>query len=474
MKHNNNFLARLICLSVLLTLHQAATAQQQTRPNVIFILADDLGYGDLGCYGQQKIETPNIDRLAKEGLRFTQFYAGSTVCAPSRSAFMTGQHTGHTAVRGNKSFRPEGQTPLHDTVVTVAMLLKKAGYRTAAFGKWGLGFITTSGDPQKKGFDEFYGYNCQSLAHNYYPDHLWHNHQRVDLSGNLKSDSVYSADLIHRQAMNFLKAKHRQPFFLYLPYTLPHADLAVPHDELYTYYKKKFNEEPVALPKDNEKTHFDEYPHASFAAMVSRLDRYVGEIMSLLKQKGMEENTLVIFTSDNGPHKEKGGDPAFFNSNGGLRGIKRDLYEGGIRVPFIVYQKGVTKPAVVSAPAASWDLFPTFLEVAGRKTPANVDGISLLPLLKGQQHNQQRYLYWEFHEQGGKQAVRIGQWKGVRLDVKKNANAELELYNLTDDPQERKNVALQHPEVIKQLTAMMKEAHMPNPDWPLLPAETKE
>lgn len=452
------------------------SAQKTKQANIIFILADDLGYGDIGPYGQQKIATPNLDKLAKLGVRFTQFYSGSTVCAPARSSFMTGQHTGHTPIRGNKTFKPEGQTPLHDSVVTIAMLLKKAGYKTAAFGKWSLGFITTSGDPQKKGFDEFYGYNCQTLAHNYYPDHLWHNQERIDLPGNLKTDSVYSADLIHSQAMKFLRAKHDKPFFLYLPYTLPHADVIVPHDEVYHRYVKKFNEQPVPVQKikDEERTHFDEHPHAAFAAMVSRLDKYVGEIMVLLKEKGLEENTLIVFTSDNGPHKEKGGDPAFFNSNGGLKGIKRDLYEGGIREPFIAYQKGVTRAgSVTTVPAALWDLFPTFLQVAGQPVPANTDGISLLPAFSGKPQKGHAYLYWEFHEGGGKQAVRMGDWKAVKLNVSTASDAPIELYNLETDPQEKNNLAAKHPEIIKRVEQIMKEAYVPSKDWPLMPGELK-
>ncbi|HEX8315241.1 MAG TPA: arylsulfatase [Flavisolibacter sp.] len=455
--------------------HHYSIAQKQAKPNIIFILADDLGYGDIGPYGQQKIETPNIDRLAKLGVRFTDFYSGSTVCAPARCSFMTGLHTGHTAVRGNKTFKPEGQFPLPDSIITFPMLLQKAGYITAAFGKWSLGFITTSGDPQKKGFDQFFGYNCQSLAHNYYPDHLWNNHQRIDLSVNLKKDSVYSADLIHLKAIKFLQAKHNKPFFLYLPYTLPHADVFVPHDSVYHYYVKKFNEQPVLVPKsDEEKTHYDPYPHAAFAAMVSRLDKYVGEIMGLLKAKGMEENTLLIFTSDNGPHKEKGGDPVFFNSNANFNGIKRDLYEGGIRVPFIAYQKGVTKGgAAISMPAALWDMYPTFLNVAGLPLTKGIDGLSILPTLKGQKGEAHKYLYWELHESGGKQAVRMGDWKGVKLNVSTTAGAPIELYNLASDPQEKANVATKYPEIVKQIEQIMKEAYVPNKAWPLLNNELK-
>ena len=451
-------------------------AQEVSRPNIIFILADDLGYGDLGCYGQQKIETPNIDALVKSGVRFSQFYAGTTVCAPSRCSLMMGLHTGHTPVRGNQGTKPEGQFPLPANANTFVMELQKAGYATAAFGKWGLGYITTTGDPSKKGFDQFYGYNCQTLAHNYFPDHLWNNHDRIDLSGNLKYDSVYSADLIHAAAMQFLETKRSQPFFLFLPYTLPHADVFVPHDSLYNYYVKKFNEQPVQVPtvKDEEKSHYDPYPHAAFAAMVGRLDRYVGEILKLLKRNEMEENTLVIFSSDNGPHREKGGDPAFFNSNGSLNGIKRDLYEGGIRVPFIAYQKGVTQPETVNnTPVAMWDLFPTFLQLASVHQLKNIDGISILPAIKGESQKQHEYFYWEFHEGGGKQAVRLGQWKGIKLNVSKNVDTPMELYDLKSDPQEKNNIAATRPEVVKKIELIMKSAHVPDKNWPLLPNEAK-
>lgn len=464
-------------LFFVLILQQYASAQQQEKqPNIIFILADDLGYGDLGCYGQQKIATPNLDRLADMGVRFTSFYSGSTVCAPARCSFLTGRHTGHGAIRGNVTLKPEGQVPLPDSITTFAMLLQKAGYTTAAFGKWSLGFITTSGDPQKKGFNEFYGYNCQTLAHNYYPDHLWHNHDRVDLSVNLHADSVYSADLIHQKAMYFLQAKHDKPFFLYLPYTLPHADVVVPHDAVYASYVKAFAEPAVALRKNkDDDTHYDPYPHAAYAAMVTRLDSFVGDIMRVLRQKGMEENTLLIFTSDNGPHKEKGGDPAFFNSNGIYRGIKRDLYEGGIREPFIAYRKGFTKAGTVQTmPAAIWDMFPTFLQLAGVKAPLGIDGQSIVPALKGQKQREHDYLYWELHESGGKQAVRMGTWKGVRLNVSQTANGPLELYNLEVDPQESNNIAAAQPELVQNIEAIMKEAYVPNPDWPLFPTEGKQ
>jgi arylsulfatase A-like enzyme len=319
--------------------------QNSQRPNIILIVADDLGYGDLGCYGQQKIETPNIDRMARAGMKFTQFYAGTAVCAPSRAALMTGLHTGHTLIRGNKGVKPEGQFPLPDTTVTIAKVLEQNGYTTAAFGKWGLGFPGSTGEPLKQGFQNFYGYNCQTLAHNYYPDHLWKNNTRIELSGNLTSDSIYSADLIQQQALQFLKEQGAKPFFLFLPYTLPHASLYGPHDSIYNHYVQKFKEPETSVSPEAKKTDYkwDAHPHAAYAAMVTRLDYYVGDIMKTLQQKGLTDNTLIIFTSDNGPHHEGGGDPDFFNSSGPLNGIKRDLYEGGIRVGCLLLQCGKEK-----------------------------------------------------------------------------------------------------------------------------------
>ena len=452
------------------------TKSVSKRPNIIFIFADDLGYGDVGCYGQQKIETPNIDRLAKNGMRFTQFYSSSTVCAPARASLMTGLHAGHTPVRGNKGFEPEGQAPLPDSVVTFANLLQKNGYSTAAFGKWGLGFITTSGDPNKKGFDKFFGYNCQSLAHDYYPDHLWNNHERVDLTVNLSQDSIYSGDLIHQNAMDFLRSNHTKPFFLFMPYTLPHGDVIVPHDSVYNYYIKKFNEQPLRdRPKNynNGSRTFEPYPHAAFAAMVSRLDRYVGDVMRIVQEKGIANNTLIIFSSDNGPHRENGGDPEFFNSNGVFRGIKRDVYEGGIRVPFIASWKGRITPGTTDRVATLHDLYPTFLQLAGVKSTKPVDGISILPVFLKQKDRQHDYLYWEFHEQNGRQAVRWKNWKGVKLNVSKDGNAPLELYDLVADPSEENNIAAKHPDIVDILSKMIKEAHQPNKDWPLLPIENK-
>jgi arylsulfatase A-like enzyme len=449
--------------------------QEGPRPNIILIVADDLGYGDLGCYGQQKIETPNIDKLARQGLRFEQFYAGTTVCAPSRASLMTGLHTGHTPVRGNKGTQPEGQTPLPDSTITFVNQLQGAGYTTAAFGKWGLGYITTSGAPDKKGFDKFFGYNCQSLAHNYYPDHLWNNHQRIELAGNLRYDSAYSADMIHQQAIDFLKVKKNNPFFAFLPYTLPHGDVIAPHDSVYNYYITKFGEPPLTQRPanySNVKRTFEPYPHAAFAAMVSRLDKYVGEILATLRQNGQLENTLILFTSDNGPHRENGGDPEFFEGNGNFRGIKRDLYEGGIRVPLIAYWKGKIAPGTTRQLAAYWDLYPSFLELAKIPAPANLDGVSILPtLLKKEKQKEHEYFYWEFHENNGRQAVRWKNWKGIKLNVSKDANSLLELYDLDNDLSEQHNVAAQYPDIVKKILLFMKEAHVSNKDWPLLAEE---
>jgi arylsulfatase A len=447
----------------------AQAVKKNTAPNIIFILADDLGYGDLGCYGQKLIHTPHIDALAQSGIRFTQFYSGSTVCAPARSSFMTGMHTGHTPIRGNKSFEPEGQSPLPDSSATIAMELKKAGYQTAAIGKWSLGFITTSGAPHKKGFDYFYGYNCQSLAHNYYPDHLWENEKRIDLPENLSQPALYSADLFQQKALEYISSRNsNQPFFLYLPYTLPHADLTPPHDSTYEYYKQRLNEMPLKQSdkKNLNKQYVELYPHAAFAAMVARLDRYVGEIVAEVKRKGIAQNTMIVFVSDNGPHKEKGGDPEFFRSHGIYRGIKRDLYEGGIRVPLIIAWEGSINAGRETAhPTALWDFFPSFQQASGGKTSANIDGISMLPLLLNKPQPKHDYLYWEFHEEGGKQALLWKQWKLIKLNVSTGKDVAVELYNLAKDPSETKNVAAANGPLVQKMEKMIQQAHYENKDW---------
>ncbi|GAB4014650.1 arylsulfatase [Spirosoma koreense] len=469
----NRFLTLILLLCCIDSLAQTRATG---RPNIVFILADDLGYGDVGINGQKLIKTPNIDRLAREGMQFTQFYAGTSVCAPSRSSLMTGQHTGHTYIRGNKSVEPEGQEPIADSVTTVAELLKRAGYITGAFGKWGLGPVGSEGDPNKQGFDRFYGYNCQSLAHRYYPDHLWDNDRKVVLPANenLRQTNEYAPDLIQKQALDFLDARNgNQPFFLFLPYILPHAELMAPNDSLLAYYKGKFPEKPFkgADYGPDAKTGgyaSQAYPHATFAAMVARLDLYVGQVMAKLKAKGLDQNTLVIFTSDNGPHIEGGADPGFFNSSGGFRGVKRDLYEGGIREPFFARWPGAIKAGSRSEyVGAFWDLLPTFTELAGAQTPAHLDGLSLVPSLTGKGAQKKHdYLYWEFHENGGRQAIRQGNWKAVRLQVSTDPNGPVELYDLVKDPAEAHNLASQYPDKVKELSQLMKKAHIDSPLFP--------
>lgn len=466
-------------LFLLAFLTASATGTAQTKqPNIIFIFADDLGYGELGCYGQQKIETPNLDALAAKGKKFTQFYSGTSVCAPSRASLMTGLHTGHTPIRGNKQFEPEGQTPLPASTKTFANYLQQNGYATACFGKWGMGFNQNSGDPNKKGFDLFYGYNDQSLAHDFFPPYLWNNHTKVDLSVNKQYDSVYSAALIQQQAVQYINQQNNKPFFMYLSYTLPHGDVIGPHDTLYNYYKQKFNEQPLtgaALKTRPHNMQPEPYPHAQFAAMVGRLDMYVGEIVKAIEAKGLAENTLIIFSSDNGPHRENGGDPEFFNSNSIYRGIKRDLYEGGMRVPFIAYWPNKIKPAEEHKPFALWDMYPTFLELAKIPVAEKIDGISIVPtLLNNRKQKQHDYFYWEFHENNGRQAVLWGKWKGVRLNVNKDDDAPVELYDLSIDPSEQNDLAASYPAVVQKIKQLMKEAHVSNSDWPLLKSEFRK
>jgi arylsulfatase A len=466
------YLLRMFPLLAIILCQDAAA--QKKRPNIVLIVADDLGYADLSCYGQQRFTTPNIDKMALDGKRFLQFYSGSTVCAPARASLMTGLHTGHSPIRGNRAMEPEGQYPLPENTVTIPMLLQQAGYNTGAFGKWGLGPPESTGEPTKNGFNNFYGYICQSLAHNYYPAYVWNNRQKENFPNNETRQTIYSADTIHREAMQFLdKQTAAQPFFLFLPYTIPHGDVMVPHDATYESFKKRYNEEPSPRPisKPLSRAH-EEYPRAGFAAMVTRLDKYVGEILAMLKKKGLSENTLVLFTSDNGPHRENGGDPEFFDNNGIYRGIKRDLYEGGIRVPLIAWWPGTIKPGTLNKDAlAMWDLFPTFQKLAGIPVSKKIDGISMVPALMGRRQPDHDYLYWEFHEQGGKQAVRLGPWKGVRLNISTLADGPIELYNIDKDPGETQNVAADNPEIISKLERILKLAHAPDPNWPVLVKE---
>ena len=457
----------LFCALLLFTVTFSAVSAQspappsgsaQQHPNIIFILADDLGYGDVGYQGQIKIHTPNIDQLAADGMRFTHCYAGTAVCAPSRASLMTGLHTGHTPIRGNRGFQPEGQYPLPDSSLTIAAVLQTHGYTTGVFGKWGLGYPGSTGTPDKKGFTDFFGYNCQTLAHNYYPDHLWSNDQKIDLPENKAGATTYSADLIHQHALQFLKDNKDHPFFLFCAYTLPHAELQVPHDSIYANYLAQFHDTL----------------RAAYAAMVSRFDRYVGEIRAQIQVLGIANNTLILFSSDNGPHREGGNDPAYFNSSGSLRGIKRDLYEGGIREPFVAEWPNHIRPGAVSdRPFAFWDLFPTFEQLAGIPVTSHIDGYSILPVLEGHPEDarQHDYFYWEFHENGGRQAVRWGKWKGVRLNVNTIADPSIEVYDLEKDPHETTDVSAQHPDIVRHIKEIMSQAHQSNKDWPLLASE---
>lgn len=456
-------------------------SMQPNKPNIIYILADDLGYGDLSCYGQTRFTTPNIDRLAKEGLLFTQHYSGSTVCAPSRSALLTGLHTGNTYIRGNhftggknKNRRPktaEGQIPLPDSVYTVPEFLKKQGYATGAFGKWGLGYPGSEGDPINQGFDTFYGYNCQRLGHHYYPYHLWDNENKVFLEGNSGTKKgQYAPDLIHNEALKFIDENKNTPFFLYYPTIIPHAELAAPKAYMDKYIGK-YNPEKKYKGNDGGdnyrkgKYESQEYPHAAFAAMIHVLDDQVGEIVQKIKDLGLEKNTIFIFTSDNGPHREGGADPNYFDSNGILKGFKRDLYEGGVRVPMIAKWKGKIKEgSKTDHISAFWDIMPTFAHILNTELQVKTDGISFLPtLLDTKNQEKHDYLYWEFHEKKGKQAIRKGNWKLIKLNVKRNP--EYFLFDLSKDPSEENNLSEEKPEKLKELIHILENSRTPSKNF---------
>ncbi len=466
---------KLLPLSVGIMLFSCQNPKKKTetsgnevlKPNIVYILADDLGYNDLSCYGQKLFSTPNIDKLAETGMKFTQHYSGSTVCAPSRSSLMTGQHTGHTFIRGNKEVQPEGQHPLKAEAYTLAEALQDAGYITGAFGKWGLGYPGSEGDPNFQGFDEFYGYNCQRLAHHYYPYHLWHNQEKIVLKGNegFKAEQ-YGPGLIHEQALRFLENNKEKPFFMFYPSLIPHAEMFAP-DEYMEKYRGKFEPENNYMGVDSGENYrlgpYGSQPesHAATVAMINVLDDQVGEIVAKLKELGIYENTLIIFTSDNGPHQEGGANPDYFNSNGIFRGYKRDLYEGGIRVPMIAAWEGKIAPGTeTDHPSAFWDVYPTIAAITGAKTPESMDGISFLPTLQGKEAEQKKhdYLYWEFHERGGRKALRKGDWKLVNYNVFDPAKTTVELYNIATDPGEQNNVAEANPEIVKELSELMKLA----------------
>ncbi|MGV4439217.1 arylsulfatase [Ornithobacterium rhinotracheale] len=475
---------------------------QSDKPNIIFILADDLGYGDLACYGQKHVETPNIDKLAKQGMMFTQAYAGAPVCAPSRATIMTGQHTGHTHVRGNKEYWQKspkimygqneeyslvGQEPYDANQVILPEVMKKNGYTTGMFGKWAGGYEGSHSVPEKRGVDEFYGYICQFQAHSYYPNFLNRYSQkegdtqtiRVVMDENVKYPMTgedyykrpqYSADMIHHKALEWLDEQNgKKPFYGFFTYTLPHAELMQPNDSLLKKYKKQFFEDKTWGGSDGSRYHATTHTHAQFAAMITRLDSYVGEIMEKLKEKGLDKNTIVVFSSDNGPHEEGGADPEFFGRDGKLRGIKRQCYEGGIRVPFIVKWPGKIKPGTVSDhQIAFYDIMPTFADIAGdKKFPkryfnkksqnSSIDGISFLPTLLGDDQKQKAHdhLYWEFHETN-QIAVRKGDWKLIVI------KGVPHLYNLATDIHEDHDVAAQHPDIVKEMVQIIKKEHSPS------------
>jgi len=432
-------------LGLILTLSLPAA----DKPNIIYIMCDDMGYGQLGCYGQTMIKTPRIDRMSKEGLLLTDYYSGTAVCAPSRCALMTGRHVGHTYIRGNKEY-PTGQEPIPDETITVAEKMKEAGYATALIGKWGLGYPGSEGEPNKQGFDFFYGYNDQKHAHNHFPSFILKNSERIELKNKNGEEVEYTQYMLTAEAKKFIKQNQEIPFFLYLAYVIPHSRLQIPvEDECFTQYK----DQNWPLP---QKKH---------AGMISRLDADVGSIMDYLKELKLEKNTLVIFTSDNGPHKEGGAKPEFFNDSGPLRGIKRNMYEGGVRVPFIAWWPGKIESGRRSAHlGAHWDFMPTACEIAGIDAPENIDGISYLPLLKNDMANQKKHksLYFELHWPT-KRGIRVGDWvclqeKTTAIDPDKD---KTELYNLKEDLAQEHDLSAKYPEKLQEMKALLKAEHTP-------------
>lgn len=461
-------------------------AQKTKKPNVIYIYADDLGYGELGCYGQAKIKTPNLDKLAKEGVRFTQHYTGAPVCAPARTMLMTGKHAGHAYIRGNyelggfEDTKEGGQMPLPEGAFTIADLMKKAGYATAAIGKWGLGMSNSTGDPNKHGFDYFYGYLDQKQAHNFYPTHLWENgkwdtlrNSYIKVHEALPKDETnpqafekfkgkdYSLTKMAEKTLTYIRQHKDEPFFLYLPYTGPHLSLQAP-DEAVKEYIGQFEEQPYRGDKGYASAL---YPRSTYAAMITYMDKQVGRIMALLKELNLDENTLVMFSSDNGATFDTGGaDINFFNSVAGLRGRKQDLYEGGIREPFIArWPKKIKAGQTSDLVSTQYDLMETLAELTGTRQPKN-DGISFLPTLLGntQQQKKHPYLYFEFPEKGGQVAIRLGNFKGVKSNMKKDKDAKWEIYDLKNDEKETTDISNLHPELAKQFEAITKKEHQPS------------
>jgi arylsulfatase A len=492
-------IATLASLQIVATLFHAHDAralddEQTARPNIVFILADDLGYRELGSFGQLKIRTPHLDDLAAQGMKLTQHYSGNAVCAPSRCVLITGLHPGHAHVRDNRAMKPEGQEPIPDSAVTLAELLKAEGFATGAFGKWGLGGPGSEGEPLRQGFDRFFGYNCQSHAHSYYPDYLWSNSERVPLNnmppipGHAKladgansadprsydqfKGQEYAPDRIRDEALDFIDRHQDEPFFLYYPTVLPHVALHVPDTELQPYTELGWNDPPFTAARGGYTPHFT--PRAAYAAMISHLDSDVGAVLNRLKQRGLEENTIVVFTSDNGTtHLNQEVDYDFFNSVGELRGLKGSLYEGGVRVPTIVRWPGHVEPGSTSDYISGFeDWMPTLLNVIGAKKqiPSTSDGVNLLPMLTGHELPPRSFLYREFPSYGGQQSIRVGDWKAVRQGMSRG-HLDVELYNIAKDISEQHNVAQQHPDIIEQLSKLMAEQHQPSDVFPLRPID---
>lgn len=456
---------------VLVLFGLVAVGQAAEKPNVIYIIADDLGYGDLSSYGQTKFQTPNIDAIAKKGMVFKQHYSSAPVCAPARGALMTGHHVGHGAVRGNSEVQPEGQQPMPADTFTLAQMFKNAGYTTGAFGKWGLGAPGSASEPLKMGFDRFYGFNCQRQAHHYYPYFLWNDNQRDMLWGNFGLETQdYAPDLIQDQALRFVEANKDRPFFMYYPMIQPHAEMFAPEKTMAKYRGKFPPEKPYEGVDGGPEFRKSAYgsqaePHAAFAAMIETMDDDIGELMAKLEELGLAGNTLVMFTSDNGPHQEAGHNPDYFKSNGGLRGYKRDLYEGGIRVPMIASWPGKIVPGTVTDHVSAFhDVLPTMAEVTGQTVPKGIDGLSFLPtLLQTGAQKPHDYLYWEFHELGGRVAIRRGNWKAVRYAVALDPDSPLELFDLSEDPGEKNNLAAANPEIVRELDGLIKSARTVSP-----------
>lgn len=445
---SGRFLTILVSLiAVFSCTHSEVLADKNSKPNIIYILADDMGVYDLGCYGQEMIQTPHLDKMAQEGIRFTEHYAGSTVCAPSRGALMSGKHTGHGYIKGNFAMESEGNLPLPAETVTIAEILKAAGYKTGVIGKWGLGGPNDHGHPNEQGFDYSFCYLDQRLAHEFYPDHLWRNYEKVILNNN-----HYSHDLFAKDARRFIRKNKDESFFLYLPFTIPHGKYQVPDDQPYS---------DKSWPQ----------PEKNYAAMITRMDKDIGEIFSLLDSLGLDENTVVFFASDNGGTKRMS---PFFNSNGPFKGFKGDAYEGGIRAPLIVRWPGeIAAGRTSNHISAFWDMLPTFAEIAGTTAPENIDGISLLPDLFNAPQKEHEFLFWSYftynynwspgadfpRNQLESMAVRMGKWKAVRNNLKNNPEAPMELYNLIEDIEEENNIADQFPAVVKKMERIFEDEY---------------